>query len=205
MIEALAFYMFATILIMSALMVITARNPVYAVLFLILAFFNAAGLFILLGAEFIAMILVIVYVGAVAVLFLFVVMMLNIGQSNVKTGLVKYMPVGALVGFTLLGELIWLYTSWDISKYAVHQRLAPILAEDSEISNTHALGEILYTNNVYLFQLSGLILLVAMIGAIVLTLRSRKGVRKQTISEQVSRERSDVIEVKHVGFGKGVQ
>lgn len=203
MIEALVFYMFASVLIASAVMVITARNSVHSVLFLILAFFNAAGLFVLLGAEFIAMILVIVYVGAVAVLFLFVVMMLDVGRVSIKEGLVSYLPVGGLVGLVLLAELVWLYWTWEFSAGAVQNRLAPI-SPDSGITNTHALGQILYTQNVYLFQTAGLILLVAMIGAIVLTLRTRPGVRKQKVGDQVARRPADAVEIKQVETGAGV-
>lgn len=204
MVEALVFYMFAGVLLLSGLMVITARNAVHAVLFLILSFFNAAGLFVLLGAEFIAMTLVIVYVGAVAVLFLFVVMMLDVGIVNMKEGLVKYLPVGALVGGTILCELCWLYMKWDFSGSAAANRLAPT-PDASEVTNTHALGQILYTNNVYLFQAAGIILLIAMIGAITLTLRTRAGVRKQNISDQVSRTREEAMEIKKVETGAGVK
>ncbi len=204
MVEALVFYMFAGILLLSGLMVITARNAVHAVLFLILSFFNAAGLFVLLGAEFIAMTLVIVYVGAVAVLFLFVVMMLDVGIVNMKEGLVKYLPVGALVGGTILCELCWLYMKWDFSSSAAANRLAPT-PDVAEVTNTHALGQILYTNNVYLFQAAGIILLIAMIGAITLTLRTRAGVRKQNISDQVSRTREEAMEIKKVKTGAGVK
>ncbi|TNE27995.1 MAG: NADH-quinone oxidoreductase subunit J [Alphaproteobacteria bacterium] len=204
MIEALVFYMFASVLIASGVMVITARNSVHSVLFLILAFFNAAGLFVLLGAEFVAMILVIVYVGAVAVLFLFVVMMLDVGRVNIKEGLVSYLPIGGLVGLALLAELVWLYWTWEFSAGAVQNRLAPISA-DAGVTNTHALGQILYTQNVYLFQTAGLILLVAMIGAIVLTLRTRPGVRKQNVSDQVSRRPADAMEIQQVETGAGVQ
>ncbi|MBL1146438.1 MAG: NADH-quinone oxidoreductase subunit J [Pseudomonadota bacterium] len=204
MIEALVFYMFASVLIASGVMVITARNSVHSVLFLILAFFNAAGLFVLLGAEFVAMILVIVYVGAVAVLFLFVVMMLDVGRVNIKEGLVSYLPIGGLVGLVLLAELVWLYWTWEFSAGAVQNRLAP-MSTDAGVTNTHALGQILYTQNVYLFQTAGLILLVSMIGAIVLTLRTRPGVRKQKVSDQVSRRPADAMEIQQVETGAGVQ
>lgn len=204
MIEGLVFFMFATVLLVSGLMVITARNAVHAVLFLILAFFNAAGLFVLLGAKFIAMILVIVYVGAVAVLFLFVVMMLDVGVVNIKEGLVRYLPIGTLIGGTLLCELCWLYFSWGFATSAQENRLMPT-PDASEISNTHALGQVLYTNNVYLFQAAGLILLIAMVGAITLTLRTRPGVRKQDISDQVARTREEAMEIKKVETGAGVK
>ncbi len=201
MVEALVFYIFATILLISSFLVITAKNQVYAVLFLILAFFNAAGLFILLGAEFLAMILVVVYVGAVAVLFLFVVMMLNVKIETMKRGFVKYVPIGALIGVTLLVEMFLLYRSWKFAPSAMSNRVATT----PDISNTDALGRIIYTDNIYLFQIAGLILLVAMIGAIVLTLRTRPEVRKQNISNQVSRNTKDVIEIVHVETGKGVK
>lgn len=207
MIEAIFFYAFAAVLLLSAVMVISARNPVHAVLFLILAFFNAAGLFVMLGAEFIAMILVIVYVGAVAVLFLFVVMMLDIDFKELRRGMKQSAPVGALVGGLLLGEFIWMYLQWpqketDTAEAAAPAADAPAIVET--VSNTHALGRVLYTEYVYLFQLSGLILLVAMIGAIVLTLRRRPGVRRQDISAQVGRKASDVLKVEKITTGTGV-
>ena len=203
MIEALFFYVFSAVLIASALMVITARNPVHAVLFLIMAFFNAAALFVMLGAEFIAMILVIVYVGAVAVLFLFVVMMLDINFAALRVGMKKHLPVGLFVGAALFAELIWLYLSWQGSAGAAERVTMPT-PDAAYITNTHALGHVLYTNYVYLFQISGLILLVAMIGAITLTLRDRAGVRRQKISEQVSRNPKDVLKIEKIATGAGV-
>lgn len=203
MIEALFFYVFSAVLIASALMVITARNPVHAVLFLIMAFFNAAALFVMLGAEFIAMILVIVYVGAVAVLFLFVVMMLDINFAALRVGMKKHLPVGLFVGAALFAELIWLYLSWQGSAGAAERVTMPT-PDAAYITNTHALGHVLYTNYVYLFQISGLILLVAMIGAITLTLRDRAGVRRQKISEQVSRKPKDVLKIEKIATGAGV-
>lgn len=197
MIEALFFYVFSAVLIISSLLVVTARNPVHAVLFLILAFFNAAGLFVMLGAEFIAMILVIVYVGAVAVLFLFVVMMLDIHFTNVK----RHLPLGIFVGLALLAELIWLYSAWMGGAGAQTRISAPV---PEAVTNTHALGMVLYTDYMYPFQLSGLILLVAMIGAITLTLRSRPGVRRQKISDQVSRSPKDVLKIVKVKTGEGI-
>jgi len=202
-ISALAFYLFAGIAVASGVMVVSARNPVHSVLFLILAFFNAAGLFVLIGAEFLAMILVIVYVGAVAVLFLFVVMMLDINFTELRKGALAYLPVGFLVGLILLVELLLVFGAWVISPLAPGAALAPTPAA-SQITNTHALGMVIYTNYVYLFQIAGLVLLVAMVGAIVLTLRQRSGVRRQTIARQTDRRRSDSIEVRNVPTGSGV-
>ncbi|NNE84222.1 MAG: NADH-quinone oxidoreductase subunit J [Alphaproteobacteria bacterium] len=202
-IQALTFYLFALTAIAAGVMVISARNPVHSVLFLILAFFNSAGLFVLIGAEFIAMILVIVYVGAVAVLFLFVVMMLDINFSELREGFLQYLPIGALVGIILAAELILIFGGWVINPDAAQIIAAPSAAP-SEITNTHALGRLIYTQYIYLFQASGLVLLIAMIGAIVLTLRSRPSVRRQRIAEQVSRPVEDVIEIKDVPTGSGI-
>ncbi len=196
-IQAFAFYLFATILLISALMVITARNPVHSVLFLILSFFNASGLFVLLGAEFIAMILVIIYVGAVAVLFLFVVMMLNIDFSNLRKGNMQYVPIGLTIGGILLFELITLYSYWQFSPMAAVNASLPIGSLGDE-RNAHAIGLVLYTDYIFPFQMAGLILFVAMIGAIVLTVRKRPGIRKQSISKQQARKASDVLEMKKV-------
>ncbi|MGE3934470.1 MAG: NADH-quinone oxidoreductase subunit J [Rhodospirillaceae bacterium] len=200
-IQALAFYVFAAVTIGAAVMVVSARNPVHSVLFLILAFFNAAGLFVLMGAEFIAMILVIVYVGAVAVLFLFVVMMLDINFAELRQGFLQYLPVGGLIGLVLLAELIFLGGTWLTKPIAAAQPAAPAAGQ---LTNTHALGRILYTDYLLLFQLSGLVLLVAMVGAIVLTLRSREGVRRQRIGAQVARTRAEAVELKKVQPGSGV-
>ncbi|MGE0746497.1 MAG: NADH-quinone oxidoreductase subunit J [Rhodospirillales bacterium] len=200
-IQALAFYVFAAVTIGAAVMVVSARNPVHSVLFLILAFFNAAGLFVLMGAEFIAMILVIVYVGAVAVLFLFVVMMLDINFAELRQGFLQYLPVGGLIGLVLLAELIFLGGTWLTRPIAAAQPAAPAAGQ---LTNTHALGRILYTDYLLLFQLSGLVLLVAMVGAIVLTLRSREGVRRQRIGAQVARTRAEAVELKKVQPGSGV-
>lgn len=202
-IQALAFYLFALTAIAAGVMVISARNPVHSVLFLILAFFNAAGLFVLLGAEFLAMILVVVYVGAVAVLFLFVVMMLDINFAELREGFLQYLPIGALVGIILVAELVLIFGSWVINPHAAQIIAAPSAAP-GEITNTHALGQLIYTEYVYLFQAAGLVLLVAMIGAIVLTLRRRPEVRRQRIAEQVSRPVEDVIEIKDVPTGSGI-
>lgn len=203
MIESVFFYVFSAILLFSGLMVITARNPVYSVLFLILAFFNAAGLFVMLGAEFIAMILVIVYVGAVAVLFLFVVMMLDINFAEMRAGFWRHAPVGALVGLVLLAEMVWMFLRWKSAPNAAGLAASPV-PDAGVISNTHALGMILYTEYVYLFQVSGLILLVAMIGAITLTLRDRPSLRRQDISKQVGRKASDVLKIEKITTGSGV-
>ena len=202
-IQALAFYLFAAITVASGFMVIASRNPVHSVLFLILAFFNAAGLFVLMGAEFLAMILVIVYVGAVAVLFLFVVMMLDINFVELRQGFLQYLPVGSLIGLVLLVELALVLGGWVITPAAKQAGTDPIPALE-QVTNTHAIGAVLYTKYIYLFQGAGLILLVAMIGAIVLTLRSRPGVRRQSISEQVNRRREDAVAIKKVEPRQGV-
>lgn len=202
MIEALAFYLFASVAIASGVLVISARNPVHSVLFLILAFFNAAGLFVLLGAEFLAMTLVVVYVGAVAVLFMFVVMMLDINFVEMRQGFLQYLPVGALIGLVLLGELLLVVGAWSFSPDAALLSASPTPAMD-QMTNTHAIGSLLYTKYIYLFQAAGMILLVAMIGAIVLTHRQREGVRKQNINEQVTRSPKDV-ELRDVEVGKGI-
>ncbi|HWA03905.1 MAG TPA: NADH-quinone oxidoreductase subunit J [Rhizomicrobium sp.] len=182
--QSIAFYLFSAVMIAAAFMVIAQRNPVHSVLFLILAFFNAAGLFVLMGAEFLAMILVVVYVGAVAVLFLFVVMMLDVDFAELKRGALQYLPVGALIGLGLLAELAMVSGVWVM---APGSRSALASATPAGVSNTAALGRILYTDYVYYFQIAGLILLVAMIGAIVLTLRTRPGVRRQSIRVQNAR------------------
>lgn len=202
-IQALAFYLFAAITVASGFMVIASRNPVHSVLFLILAFFNAAGLFVLMGAEFLGMILVIVYVGAVAVLFLFVVMMLDINFVELRQGFLQYLPVGGLIGAVLLVELALVVGSWVIDPAALKAGAAPIPPVE-QVTNTHALGAVLYTQYIYLFQGAGLVLLVAMIGAIVLTLRTRPGVRRQSISEQVNRPRGDAVDVRKVEPRQGI-
>ena len=202
MLSALFFYLFAFVLIASALMVVSAKNPVHAVLFLILAFFNAAGLFILLGAEFLAMILVVVYVGAVMVLFLFVVMMLDVSFAELRSGALKVLPIGLLVGFIFLFELLFVVGAWVAAPKLVSDAPMP---PPSEVSNTRALGELLYTDYVYLFQAAGLILLVAMIGAIVLTLHHRRDVKRQNIGDQVARNPETAIEVVKVESGRGLQ
>tara|TARA_B100000686_G_scaffold292816_1_gene321771 strand:- start:851 stop:1465 length:615 start_codon:yes stop_codon:yes gene_type:complete len=202
-IQIITFYAFAIVTVGAGVMVISARNPVHSVLFLILAFFNSAGLFVLIGAEFVAMILIIVYVGAVAVLFLFVVMMLDINYVELRQGFLQYLPIGALIGLVLLAELVLIFGSWVIAPEGVARVQSPTPALN-EITNTHAIGQILYTDYVYLFQVAGLVLLVAMIGAIVLTLRERPGVRKQIIADQVSRSREESVEVVKVEPRSGV-
>lgn len=204
MLTGLAFYLFAAVVLVSAIAVITARNPVHSVLFLILTFFNAAGLFILLGAEFIAMILVIVYVGAVAVLFLFVVMMLDISFSDLRKGAMQYVPMGLIIGGILLAELIAVFSAWKFAPNAADNIAVPFVQSAEGITNTEAIGRVLYTDYVFAFQVSGLILLVAMIGAIVLTHRTRPGVRKQKVADQQARKKSDVLEIKKVTSGTGV-
>ncbi|WP_421994391.1 NADH-quinone oxidoreductase subunit J [Roseococcus sp.] len=199
MIAALAFYVFAFILIASAVMVVTSRNPVHSVLYLILAFFNAAALFLLAGAEFLAMILVIVYVGAVAVLFLFVVMMLDVDFVQLREGFQRYAPIGAIVGGILFLELLLVFGAWQFSTDAAELRLSPTPAG---MSNTEAIGRIIYTDYVYLFQGAGLILLVAMIGAIVLTLRERQAdSKRQVIATQVYRSTELVMAQPAIGQG----
>jgi len=200
MLTAIAFYVFSAVLILSALAVVAARNPVHSVLFLILAFFNAAALFVILGAEFLAMILVVVYVGAVAVLFLFVVMMLDIDFAELKKGALQYLPFGLLVGIVLLGELILVGGVWS---FAPDARVAVAAATPAGVSNTKALGHILYTDYIFYFQIAGLILLVAMIGAIVLTLRHKPDARRQSIAAQNARDPSKAIEVVDVKPGQG--
>lgn len=196
----LVFYVFASILVLSALRVVTARNSVHSVLFLMLSFFTASGLFILLGAEFIAMLLVIVYVGAVAVLFLFVVMMLNIRFSSLQKQFVRYVPVGMLVALAILAELVIVVLNATSEKHIFAIAEAPMVAD---VQNTEALGMILYTDYAYAFEMAGLILLVAMVGAITLSVRVRPGVRKQSVSKQVSRHSQRAIEIKKISPGKG--
>ena len=202
-VSVIAFYAFAAVAVAAGVMVISARNPVHSVLFLILAFFNAAGLFVLMGAEFIAMILVIVYVGAVAVLFLFVVMMLDIDFAELRTGFLQYLPVGGLVGLVLLAELVLVLGTWAAAPGSEAARVAPAVPADPAIGNTRAIGNVLYTDYVFLFQAAGVILLVAMIGAIVLTLRTREGVRRQRIGAQVARTRGEAVDVRSVEPGSG--
>jgi NADH-quinone oxidoreductase subunit J len=201
--HALAFYFFSAAAIAAGLLVIAARNPVHSVLFLILAFFSSAGLFILLGAEFLGLILVVVYVGAVAVLFLFVVMMLDIDFVSLRQGFLQYLPIGALIGVVLLAELALIVGSWQISERAGEVAPSPLPGTPG-LPNTEAIGRVLYTDYVYLFQAAGMILLVAMIGAIVLTLRRREGVKRQDVGAQVNRRRKDAVALVSVRPGQGI-
>jgi NADH-quinone oxidoreductase subunit J len=197
--QAIAFYLFSTVLLLSAFMVIASRNPVHSVLFLILAFFNAAALFVLLGAEFLAMILVVVYVGAVAVLFLFVVMMLDVDFAELRRGAQQYLLPGLGVGGLLVLELVFAVAlRWNIAPHAVRAAATP-----ANVTNTVALGHILYTDYVYYFQVAGLVLLVAMIGAIVLTLRQRTGVRRQSARVQTSRTPAEAMDLVDIKPGQG--
>jgi len=192
------FYLFAGVTVASAFMVVTSRNPVHSVLFLILAFVNAAGLFMLLGAEFLAMLLIVVYVGAVAVLFLFVVMMLDVDFAEFRQGFLNYLPIGALIGLIFAVELSLVVGAWVIDPQIVK---APVAAIPAGITNTEALGRVLYTQYIYYFQAAGLVLLVAMIGAIVLTLRDRPGVKRQDIPTQNARTKDTAMEVRKVTSG----
>ena len=203
-ITAIFFYLFAAACIASAILVVTARNPVHSVLFLIIAFVNASGLFILLGAEFLAMILIVVYVGAVAVLFLFVVMMLDVDFAELRQGFLNYLPVGFLVGAILLAELLFIVGAWVIGPGVPKAITAPI-PSPSDISNTQALGLVLYTRYVYFFEAAGAILLVAMIGAIVMTLHHRPDVKRQNVGAQVARRRANAIDVVKVKSGEGLR
>jgi NADH-quinone oxidoreductase subunit J len=204
MLSAAFFYLFAAMTVAAGAMVIVARNPVHAVLFLILAFFNAAGLFVLLGAEFLAMILVVVYVGAVAVLFLFVVMMLDVDFAALRAGFIKNAPLGAIVGLILLAELILVLGVQIVQPTVLATPAAPIPTAGSGITNTEAIGRVLYTRYVYYFQVAGLILLVAMIGAIVLTLRHKEGVKRQSISRQVARRKVTAMAVVKLKPGEAI-
>ena len=199
----LTFYLFSTIAVLSALMVISARNPVHSVLFLIFSFVNAAGLFVLLGAEFLAMILIVVYVGAVAVLFLFVVMMLDINFVKLREGFLQYLPFGALLGLVLVIELGILYLTDTSSNFNNSQIL--LEPKINETENTKMIGQLLYTKYFYLFQICGIILLVAMIGSITLTLRDKGGVKKQNIDNQNTLDASKAIEKKKVKLGEGIK
>jgi NADH-quinone oxidoreductase subunit J len=201
LLATIAFYLFSSVMIAAALMVVSARNPVHSVLFLILAFFNAAALFVLLGAEFLAMVLVVVYVGAVAVLFLFVVMMLDIDFVALRQGFLAYLPIGLMIGAVLLAELVILGSAWVVAPTANTVAVNPTPAG---VTNTEALGRLLYTNYVLVFQGAGMVLLVAMIGAIVLTLRQRAGVKRQRASVQTGRRREQAVELRKVRPGEGL-
>ncbi|BAK66984.1 NADH-quinone oxidoreductase chain J [Sphingobium sp. SYK-6] len=201
-VQVLAFYLFASIVVASAAMVILARNPVHSVLWLILAFFNAAGLMVLLSAEFVAMLLVIVYVGAVAVLFLFVVMMLDIDFAELRAGFVSYFPVGGAIALVLLVELVLGISAWRAGTLNLGQRAAPV---PDATPNIEAIGQLLYSRYIFLFEAAGLILLVAMIGAIVLTHRARGGTRTQNIGKQVRRRPEEAIRNVNQPVGQGVE
>jgi NADH-quinone oxidoreductase subunit J len=198
---ALFFYLFAGVCVASAVMVIVSRNPVHSVLYLILAFVNASGLFVLLGAEFLAMILIVVYVGAVAVLFLFVIMMLDVDFAELREGFIQYLPVGIVIGGIFLFELLLTVGAWVINPTVSKTITAPI---PTNVSNTEALGLVLYTKYVHYFQLSGMVLLVAMIGAIVLTLRHKPNIKRQDISDQVARTKQTAMDVRQVKSGQGL-
>ncbi|MCX7308494.1 MAG: NADH-quinone oxidoreductase subunit J [Afipia sp.] len=199
---ALFFYLFAGICVASAVMVVTSRNPVHSVLFLILAFVNASGLFMLLGAEFLAMILIVVYVGAVAVLFLFVIMMLDVDFAELRQGFIEYLPVGLLIGAVFLAELLLVAGGYVMNPAITKAITSPIPAS---ISNTEALGLVLYTKYIHYFQLSGMVLLVAMVGAIVLTLRHKPSVKRQSIPVQNARTKEMAMDVRKVPSGQGLQ
>ena len=200
--SALFFYLFAGVCVASAIMVVTARNPVHSVLFLILAFVNAAGLFMLLNAEFLAMILIVVYVGAVAVLFLFVIMMLDVDFAALREGFMEYLPVGLLIGAIFLAELLLVAGGWVLSPSVAKSITAPIPAT---VTNTEAIGLVLYTRYVHYFELAGMVLLVAMIGAIVLTLRHKPSVKRQDINVQNARTKGAAMAVRKVSVGQGLQ
>jgi NADH-quinone oxidoreductase subunit J len=200
---AIAFYVFAGVAVASGLMVVTARNPVHSVLWLILTFFSAAGLFVLLGAEFVAMLLIIVYVGAVMVLFLFVVMMLDVDFAELKQGMADYVPMGAFIGMILLAELGMVVGVWAFAGAAPAARLA-VAPAPAEVHNTAALGRLIYENYFLLFQLAGLVLFVAMVGAIVLTMRHRVNIKRQDVLTQIYRDRADSVELKDVKPGQGI-
>jgi NADH-quinone oxidoreductase subunit J len=203
-VTAAFFYLFSGVAIAAAFMVIASRNPVHSVLFLILTFVNAAGLFLMMGAEFLAMILVVVYVGAVAVLFLFVVMMLDVDFAELRQGFLQYLPVGTLIGVIFLVELILVVGGWSLDPALIQAPTAAALPQAGEMTNTAALGRVLYTQYFYFFQAAGLILLVAMIGAIVLTLRERVGVKRQDISKQNARTQETAMEIRRVPFRQGI-
>ena len=202
MLQGIAFYLLATVAVVSGLLVVTARNPVHSVLWLILSFFSAAGLFVLLGAEFLAMLLVVVYVGAVAVLFLFVVMMLDVDFVRLREGYARYLPLAGIVAGVLLAEMIMVSIT-VVQGGAARSAIAPVVA-GADASTIETIGRVLYTDYVYFFQAAGIVLLIAMIGAIVLTLRHRPGVRRQDLAAQANRERAKAVEVKSVATGQGV-
>ncbi len=200
--QAIAFYLLAFITLAAGILVVSARNPVHSVLFLITAFFSAAGLFVLLGAEFLAMLLIVVYVGAVAVLFLFVVMMLDVDFEELRKGFAQYLPIGGLVAFVLTVEMI--IVAVTVATNGAAGKNASPLASPEGVSNTEAIGRVLYTDYVFFFQMAGLVLLVAMIGAIVLTLRHKPGVKRQNISKQVARSPKTGMELVQIKPGEGI-
>jgi NADH-quinone oxidoreductase subunit J len=202
LIEVFAFYLFAALVIASGVMTIVSRNPVHSVLWLILAFFNSAGLFLILGAEFIAMLLVIVYVGAVAVLFLFVVMMLDVDFATLRAGVARYWPFGMALALVLLAEMFFAVTAWNIGALGTGPRAVP---SDPNLPNIEALGRVLYTRYLYIFEGAGLVLLVAMIGAIVLTHRKRSDIRPQRVSDQNRRRPQDAVVNMNPGVGEGMK
>ncbi len=202
-VATLAFYLFACTAVAAGALVVLARNPVHSVLWLILAFFSSAGLFVLMGAEFVAMLMVIVYVGAVAVLFLFVVMMLDVDFAELKSGMADYLPVGLLIGVVILVQLALVFGNWAIAGAAPEMRAA-VTPAPGDMHNTQALGALIYTRYVLMFQLAGAVLFVAMIGAIVLTLRHRTGVKRQDILTQIYRERHEAVELKDIKPGQGI-
>ena len=199
-IQTIMFYVLAVVTVGAGVMVIASRNPVHSVLFLILAFFNSAGLFVMMGAEFLAMILIVVYVGAVAVLFLFVVMMLNINFAELRAGFLQYLPIGGVIGIILLAELVLVFASGVID-IDVPTTVASPTPPPDEVSNTQALGDVLYTRYAYLFQGAGFILLIAMVGAIVLTHRRRTDVRRQRIADQVARDPKAAVQLTDIEPG----
>ncbi len=200
--QAIAFYLLAAVTVISGFLVITARNPVHSVLFLIMAFFTAAGLFVMLGAEFLAMLLIVVYVGAVAVLFLFVVMMLDVDFTQLREGFARYLPIGMVVGGVLAVEMVMVAVT-VAANGAAGKNAAPA-APVSDLPNAEAIGRVLYTDYIYFFQAAGLVLLVAMIGAIVLTLRHRPGVRRQNIGDQVARTPASGMKIVQIKSGEGL-
>lgn len=201
MLQVIAFYALATVAVVSAFLVVSARNPVHSVMWLITAFFSSAGLFVLLGAEFLAMLLVVVYVGAVAVLFLFVVMMLDVDFASLKQGFLSYLPLGGLVALILAGELVLVGGAWNAAEIAARSE---VTATPTDMNNVQALGHLIYDEYVYFFQAAGMVLLVAMIGAIVLTLRHRPNVKRQQAHIQVGRDRKTAVELQDIKSGEGI-
>ncbi|ASE38089.1 NADH-quinone oxidoreductase subunit J [Brevundimonas vesicularis] len=202
MLQGIAFYLLAAVATVSGLLVVTARNPVHSVLWLILAFFSSAGLFVLLGAEFLAMLLVVVYVGAVAVLFLFVVMMLDVDFLKLREGYARYLPLGAIIAAVLLVEMI--IVSVAVVQGGAAASLPAPGAPDASVTNVEAIGRVLYTDYVYFFQAAGIVLLIAIIGAITLTLRHKPHIKRQNPGDQVNRDRRKSVEIKSAATGEGV-